>query len=157
IRREKAANGKGETYFSSNVTLIRALDTALEMIMEQGLDQHFAEINHRAEFTRKQGLALGFELYSKAPSPSLTALKVPAGIDSQKLRGHIEEKYKITLMGGQDQAKGKIIRVGHMGYITPAQQSELMLCLYDALKELNPSGALPDKSVFFEGIRKDLA
>lgn len=156
IRREKAANEKGETYFSSNVTLIRALDTALDLILRPDMKDHFREIRARAEFTRKHAVALGFTLYSKSPSDSLTALAVPSGVDGQKLRAHLEEKYKITLMGGQDQAKGKIIRIGHMGYIQPSQTLELMLALYDSLKELNPAGRLPDKGEYFVTLQKDL-
>lgn len=156
IRREKAANEKGETYFSSNVTLIRALDTALDLILRPDMAEHFREIRRRAEFTRRHAPALGFTLYSRSPADSLTALAVPAGVDGQKLRTHLEEKYRITLMGGQDQAKGKIIRIGHMGHILPSQMLELMLALYDSLKELHPAGRLPDKGEFFVALQKDL-
>lgn len=134
IRRERAANEKGETFFSSNVTLMRALDVVLAKIAAQGLPALFAEIRRRAEFTRRFAPRLGFALYAPgAPSDSVTALTVPAGIDSQKLRAWLEETHRITIMGGQDQAKGKIIRIGHMGYIRDAQMVELMLRLAEGL------------------------
>jgi aspartate aminotransferase-like enzyme len=144
IRREKTANAKGETFFSSSVTLIRALDVVLEMILNKGLAAHFAEIAERARFVREFAPRLGFGFYSKSPSESLTALTVPAGMDSQKLRTRLEEKHHITVMGGQDQAKGKILRIGHMGYIQPAQMVDLMLKLADVLREENPAHPLPD-------------
>lgn len=134
IRRERAANQKGETFFSSNVTLMRALDVVLQKIQTQGLDQLFAEIRRRAGFTRKFAPRLGFTLYAKSPSDSVTALRVPEGIDSQKLRAWLEETHRITIMGGQDQAKGKIIRIGHMGYIRDEQMVELMLRLAEGLR-----------------------
>jgi aspartate aminotransferase-like enzyme len=133
VRREKKANEKGETFFSSNVTLIRALDVVLELIEEKGFDQLFAEIEKRAKFTREFGQKMGMKLFAEAPSNSLTALSVPAGIDSQKIRQKLEEKNHITIMGGQDQAKGKIIRIGHMGYIRPEQMIELMMKLGETL------------------------
>lgn len=139
LRREKAANAKGETFFSSNVTLIRALDVVLNLIDQQGLQGLFAEIEGRAQFTRQFALDFGFHPYSAAPSNSLTALTVPVGIDSQKLRSQLEEKHRITIMGGQDQAKGKIIRIGHMGMITSDQMVDLFLKLYQTLKEMNPT------------------
>lgn len=139
IRREKAANEKGETFFSSNVTLLRALDVVLGMIEKQGLPELFRTIHQRAEFVRTFAPALGFSLYAKSPSDSVTALKVPDGIDSQKLRQRLEEKFKTTIMGGQDQAKGKIIRIGHMGYIHPQQMVQLMLDLNECLGELSPA------------------
>ena len=135
LRRERAANQKGETFFSSNVTLIRALDVVLDKITAQGLPALFQEIRQRADFTRTFAPRLGLTLYAPtAPSDSVTALKVPAGVDSQKLRGWLEETYKTTIMGGQDQAKGKIIRIGHMGYIRPEQMITLMLNLAEGLK-----------------------
>lgn len=138
IRREREANRKGETFFSSNVTLIRALDVVLELILKQGLTQLFREIQMRAEFTRRFGEALGFKIFPQRPSVSLTALAVPEGIDSQKLRLLLEQKHHITVMGGQDQAKGKIIRIGHMGRISEEQMTELMLKLASLLVELKP-------------------
>jgi len=121
IRREKKSNANGETFFSSNVPLIRALDFVLDLILKQGLDKHFHTIHRRAEFTRHFAGRLGFGLYSSSPSDSLTAITVPANIDGQKLRLNLEKNYNITVMGGQDQAKGKILRLGHMGYISDSE------------------------------------
>ncbi|PWU18575.1 MAG: alanine--glyoxylate aminotransferase family protein [Bdellovibrio sp.] len=138
IRLEHQANQKGETFFSSNVTLIRALDCVLRMFEDTGLEQLYQEIARRARFTREFTLQMGFSLYAQPPANSLTALRVPAGIDSQKFRLRLEEKHHITVMGGQDQAKGKIIRIGHMGHITTEQMEVLMLKMIDVLKEFNP-------------------
>ncbi len=139
VRREKKANEKGETFFSSNVTFIRALDVVLDLIEEKGLPALFAEIEKRAEFTRHFGQKMGMKLFAKSPSNSLTALSVPEGIDSQKIRQILEEKHHITIMGGQDQAKGKILRIGHMGYIQPQQMIDLMMKLGEVLHAENPS------------------
>ena len=129
LRKEKKANGSGETFYSSNVALIRALDVVLDMVNKQGLEVLFHAIHRRAEFTRIFAQKLGFTLYAKSPSDSVTALQVPPPMDGQKIRAHLEEKFSITIMGGQDQAKGKIIRVGHMGYI----QDRELLRLIDSL------------------------
>jgi len=129
IRREKKANASGETFFSSSVSLVRALDVVLQLIQKQGLEKLFAANHRRAEATRIFSQKLGFALYAKSPSDSVTALMVPAGIDGQKIRAYLEEKFNITIMGGQDQAKGKIIRIGHMGYI----QDHEMVRLIEAL------------------------
>lgn len=129
IRKEAKANATGETFYSSNVSLIKALDVVLKLISEKGFSQHLLEIKNRAEFIRTYTVKLGFHLYAAAPSDSVTALLVPNGIDGQKLRSHLESKYNITIMGGQDQAKGKIIRIGHMGYIQKHEMLRLLECL----------------------------
>lgn len=136
IRREHAANKKGETFFSSNVTLIRALDFVLKLIAKEGLDAHFARIQRRSDFTLQFGARLGLTSFSSSPSPSLTALRVPAEIDSQELRLKLEKDHSITLMGGQDQAKGKIIRIGHMGQITTLDMVEVFLKLHETLEKM---------------------
>jgi aspartate aminotransferase-like enzyme len=136
IRREKKANAAGETFFSSSVTLVRALDVVLSLIEAQGLDQLFHTIHRRAEVTRLFAPKLGFKLYAQAPSDSVTALTVPGHLDGQKIRLHLEEKYNITIMGGQDQAKGKIIRIGHMGYIQDPEMLRLMEALGRTLRDL---------------------
>lgn len=136
VRKEKKANASGETFFSSNVTLIRALDVVLELIEQTGLEGLFAEIAERARWTREMGKDLGFAVYAEAPAESVTALQVPAGIDGQKIRALLESKFNITIMGGQDQAKGKIIRIGHMGYIQKKDLEDLKSGLSQVLKEL---------------------
>lgn len=118
VRRELAANDKGETFFSSNVTLIRALAFVLKDIKTQGLESLYKTIKRRADYTRTMAKTLNLEVYSKAPSDSVTALALPANFDGAKFREHLEKSYNVTVMGGQDQLKGKIIRLGHMGYIT---------------------------------------
>ena len=148
VRKESNANQKGETFFSSNVTLTRALDVVLTLIFSKGLPAHFAEIAKRARFVREFAPLVGLQLYSRAPSESLTALLVPPGLDSQKIRTRLEEKHHITIMGGQDQLKGKILRIGHMGYITDDQMIDLMLKLADVLHELAPQHPLPDLKDF---------
>lgn len=138
IRKEKKANSNGETFYSSNVALIRALDVVLSLISQNGLEKLFHENHRRAEFTRNFALKLGFTLYAQSPSDSVTALTVPPQMDGQKIRLHLEEIHNITIMGGQDQAKGKIIRVGHMGYIQDHELIRLIECLGLTLRHFDP-------------------
>ena len=117
LRRELKANQNGETLFSTSVPLVKALEFILSEIQKMGLTQHFKEIRRRADFTRYMTKVLGLSLFSKSPSDSVTAILLPKDFKGAELRAHVEKKYAVTVMGGQDQAKGKIIRIGHMGYI----------------------------------------
>ncbi len=138
VRLEKKSNSSGETFFSSSVILIKALDYVLKLILDQGLENHFAEIHRRALMTRKFAELSGLGQYSKSPSDSLTALTMPAGIDGQKVRADLEKKHNITVMGGQDQAKGKILRIGHMGYIQDDEMLRLFSGIMMVLNEHSP-------------------
>ncbi len=134
LRLEQKANAKGETFFSSNVNLIRALEFVLTNIESTGGYNHlFKTIQRRMQYTHAMVKELGLELYSKNPSPTVTAILLPESIDSTKFREQFEKKYAVTVMGGQDQLKGKIIRIGHMGYITDSDLHETTLRLAQCL------------------------
>ncbi|MEQ1723338.1 MAG: alanine--glyoxylate aminotransferase family protein [Pseudobdellovibrio sp.] len=136
LRKERKSNNSGETFYSSNVSLTKALDFVLNRIIELGYDKHFAQLRRRADFTRSIAQKMQLSLFSKSPSDSVTALKLPDQLDGVKLREHLEKKYAVTVMGGQDQAKGKIIRIGHMGYILDEHLIDTMYRLALALKDL---------------------
>lgn len=135
IRKEKKANENGETFFSSNVSLIKALDFVLTEIEKKGLITQFNENKRRSEFTLYMIQLLGLKSYAQTPSPSLTAMCLPPGIDGQQIRAELEKDFQITVMGGQDQAKGKILRIGHMGYIQDHELLNLSEALYEVLSK----------------------
>lgn len=149
LRLEVQANKKGETYFSSSVALIKALDKSLEVMLNMGLPKWYSEIAKRSQFTHFVFQNLNLKLYSDNPSPSLTAALVPDGVDGQKLREHLESKYNLTVMGGQDQLKGKILRVGHMGYILDADLMALAGALFLSLKDFGVPN-LPQEEIFYQ-------
>lgn len=134
IRKEQKANAAGETYFSSNVALIKALNFVLSEMATKGIEVLFNENQRRADFTSELMSLLGLKSFAKIKSPSLTAIQMPEGIDGQKVRADLEKKFNITVMGGQDQAKGKIIRVGHMGYIQDHELLHFSEALYEVLQ-----------------------
>ena len=135
LRNVLKANTNGETLFSANVPLVKALDFVLLRLEQIGFTTFLQQIKRRADFTREIAKKMQLSLYSSAPSDSVTALNLPQNIDGVKLRENLEKKYLVTLMGGQDQAKGKIIRIGHMGYILDEQLVETMYRLALVLQE----------------------
>ena len=137
LRKELKANQNGETLFSSPVPLVKSLEFVLTMIKNTGFELHFKEIKRRADFTRAIGQKMGLTLYSKSPSDSVTAFNLPADMKGVELRTHLEKKYFVTVMGGQDQAKGKILRLGHMGYILDSHMIDTMERLAQALADFN--------------------
>lgn len=127
ILREKKANDKGETFFSSSVSLIKALRWVLTDIENKSFEKHLKIIASRAQATRDFYQQMGLKLFSNAPSTSLTAILTPDGVDSQSIRAQLESEFQITIMGGQDQLKGKILRIGHMGYIQATEMQKLFV------------------------------
>ena len=85
---------------------------------EEGLTQIFARHELLARATRAAVQALGLELFAKqAPSPSVTAVRVPSTIrDGKQIPKLMRDKYGVTITGGQDNLEGKIFRLSHFGY-----------------------------------------
>ena len=105
------------TLFTPAVTLVIGLQESLRMMKEDGLENIFARHEKLARATRAAVLAIGMKLYAAdSPSPSLTAA-LSAPLDGQKVMKILRDSYGVTIAGGQDQAKGKIFRVSHMGYV----------------------------------------
>jgi len=137
LRQELKANKNGETLFSSSVPLVKALDYILGRLQQIGLPKHFRQLRRRADFTRALIKQMGLQLFSSSPSDSVTAVIVPSAVNGAQLREHLEKKYQVTLMGGQDHLKGRIIRIGHMGYIQDQDLLETIVRLAQALQDLN--------------------
>jgi aspartate aminotransferase-like enzyme len=108
---------KNQTAYTSAVTLTMGLQQVLTWIREEGLEKIFARNRKLSLATKAAVQAMGLELYSKDnPSDVLTAVEAPAGVDGQKVVAKLRER-GIWIAGGQAQAKGKIFRIAHMGYI----------------------------------------
>jgi aspartate aminotransferase-like enzyme len=147
IRKEKAANDNGESYFSSAVTHVRALDLVLSIFLSQGLERVYARIQTLSKATLLAAAEMGIGVFPEAPSPSLSALMIPEGVDGQKVRAEMEKNEAVIVMGGQDQLKGKIIRIGHMGAIRDEDLILTLRSFASALNRLKP-GTVPEERIF---------
>jgi len=118
LRSAKKALDKTDTPFTPAITLIIALNETLKMIKQEGLENIFARHRKMAEATRRAAEALGLGLFApSASSDVVTAVKVPQGIDGEKLVKTMRDTYGVTIAGGQAELKGKVFRVAHMGFI----------------------------------------
>jgi len=90
---------------------------ALHRIKEEGLESLWKRIATIARATREGGAAIGMATFAADPVDSVTALCVPDGIDEPALRKTMRQQHGMQIAGGQDHLKGKIIRIGHMGYL----------------------------------------
>ncbi len=123
----------GQTPFTPPVSLLRATNESLKMIRKKTLKNVWQETKELAQFTREVGSSLGLKVFPKDPCEILTSFKVPEGLDGQKIVKQIVEKYNISLAGGQDKLKGKVVRIAHMGYIQKADIQKGMKALAETL------------------------
>ncbi|HEU5311697.1 MAG TPA: alanine--glyoxylate aminotransferase family protein, partial [Candidatus Eisenbacteria bacterium] len=89
---------------------------AATLMAREGREAIFARHQRNADATRHAVQALGFKLFAEVPTNTLTAVTVPAGVDGGKVVKTMENVYGVKIAGGQDQLKGKIFRLGHIGF-----------------------------------------
>jgi aspartate aminotransferase-like enzyme len=104
--------------FTPPITLLAALDVALGMIEDEGIENVWERHALLARATRAGVAALGLELYGDPDERSnvVTAIALPETIDGGKVPKLLRERYGITANGGQSQLSGKILRIAHCGY-----------------------------------------
>ncbi|HXR36178.1 MAG TPA: alanine--glyoxylate aminotransferase family protein [Candidatus Binataceae bacterium] len=119
-RELKAQRDDHTTAYTPAISLVFGLNKSLEMIHAETLPAVFARHRLMARATRAAAAALGLTLLApEIPAPGVTGIMVPDRIDGSKLVRYMRDVLGVTVQGGQDQMKGKLIRVGHMGYVAP--------------------------------------
>src|SRR3954447_9687307 len=105
-----------DTPYTPAHTLILGLRQALKRITTEGIENVWSRHRRMSEACQAGVQALGLELFSSRPAEGLTAFRVPEGLKDSQIRNPLYERFGITTVGGQDKLKGKIVRIGHMGY-----------------------------------------
>ncbi len=105
-----------DTPYTPAHTLLMGLRVALRRIQDEGIEQVWDRHRRMSEACQAGIQALGLELFSARPAEGLTAFRVPEGFKEGDIRGKLSDRFGITTVGGQDKLKGKIVRIGHMGY-----------------------------------------
>jgi aspartate aminotransferase-like enzyme len=144
FRRARASLDKDGTPFTPPVTLVYGLLTALRMIDEEGLANVLARHARIASALRAGVQALGLELYNQpnTSSATVTAMKVPAGLDGGAIVRHMRERYRTVIAGARHPSQtGKVIRIGTMGMIGEADIITDLRLLEATLNDLGKPAA----------------
>jgi len=116
--RVRKAQERFDAAFTPAVSLVVGLNVALGLILEEGLDAAFDRHVRLGRACREGIKAMGLELFSPDEDRSaiVTAVNAPDGVDSDELVASIRDRFGITLAPGQGPLKGRIFRIGHIGY-----------------------------------------
>jgi aspartate aminotransferase-like enzyme len=116
--RTQKAQQKLDAPFTPPVSLVAGLDVALELLLAEGLEASFERHVRLGRAARAGVKALGLELFSPDEDRSavVTAVRAPSGIDSSDVVRDLRDRFGITIANGQGELKGKIFRLGHIGW-----------------------------------------
>jgi aspartate aminotransferase-like enzyme len=129
---------KNSTPFTPPVNMFFALQVALKMMRAEGLETIFARHLRQMNATRAAMKAVGLPLLAADGfgSPAITAV-APVTVDAEQIRSIARKRFDIAMAGGQDHLKGKIFRVGHLGFVSDRDILTAVSALEAVLVELN--------------------
>lgn len=116
LRKALKAHEKDDTPWTPAITLILGVDSALQMIRAEGIENIWKRHERLATGLREGIRGMGLQLFSESPSYAVTPVWLPPNIEWKVFNKTLKEKYGITIAGGQDDYAGKIFRVSHLGY-----------------------------------------
>jgi aspartate aminotransferase-like enzyme len=144
--RTRAAQERGENPFSPAISLYVGLDVALARIIGEGLEAAYERHLRLGRACRAGVKAMGLELFSPDEDRAavVTAIRMPADVDGQAVVLSMRERSGVTIIGGQGELRGKIVRIGHIGYVDVFDVTTALAALELAMVE---AGADLERSV----------
>ncbi len=138
-----------ETPYTPSIPLYYALDEALKFLMEEGLSRRIERHYKHAQqfYDGLEGMGLQIFPEAKLRSKTVIAVKTPPGIEDEKIRETLSQKYGIIIAGGMGSNRGKIFRIGSMGIISDREVITTLRALELTLKELGLRPAESAKTV----------
>ena len=122
--------GKERTYHhTAPISMNYALHEALRLVQEEGLEARFARhrLNQRALVAGLEAMGLQLLVADQYRLPSLTTVRIPAGVEGARVRSRLLEEFNIEIAGGLGDLKGQIWRIGLMGYSSRRENVCLLL------------------------------
>jgi len=117
LNKAKQAFVKRQTPFTPSVSLICALDSSLELIKKEGLENVIKRHRLFAEAVRRAVSKMRLKVFGDPSSNAVTAILVPEGINERTLRKKMQDEFGVIIAGGQGRLSGKIVRIAHLGWM----------------------------------------
>lgn len=126
---------RGQTPWTPAVSVVLAMDVALDMMLEEGLANIFARHARISKAARAGIKSLGLSVFAdeRYASDTVTAVTAAEGLDVRKLRRILREEYQVVLAGGQGKLEEKIFRIGHLGWVNEEDIKTVITALKTAL------------------------
>lgn len=131
-----------QTPYTPALPLFFALEEALRMIEEEGLENRIRRHRLLSKAVREWAIEAGLQLFPQPDelsnySNTVTAIRMPDGITDKELRGTLQREYGIAISGGQEHLKGKIFRIGNMGNVSKRHVIATLAAVQDVLMRYN--------------------
>ena len=128
----------GQTPWTPAVSVLYGLELALDKMLSQGMPSIFEHHQRLGQITREGVKSLGLALFAdeSVASNTVTAVRVPPGVDGKRLVEALREDHDVVIAGGQQELSGKIFRIGHLGYCTEEDVRDALKALEKTLPKV---------------------
>lgn len=137
LKRAQRYLERGQTPWTPNLSVMYGLSMALDKLLAEGLENVFERHARIGRYTRDGVKDLGLDLLAQDEayaSNTVTAVKIPEGVDAARFMSLMRTEENVVLAGGQGKLSGKIFRIGHLGHVSQGDIAEVL----DALKKVLP-------------------
>ncbi len=133
--RERTGQKDGQAAYTPSISVVQALRSALAFILQDGIDNLISNASLLAGATRAAVNQWGMKVFPEHPGDAITCFVPPAGVDPARVIANLRDRFGVLISGGQGSLKGKILRVGHLGYFDFLETLGMIGCLEIALIE----------------------
>jgi len=135
LLRERKAQAQGQSAYTPAISVIQGLKAALDLILKMGVDNLVANATLQAGAARAAIKCWGMQIFPRVSGNAVTAFVPPTGVDPSKVMKMMRDRFGVLISGGQGSMKGKILRIGHLGYFDFLETLGMIGCLEIALTE----------------------
>lgn len=141
LKMAKESGDKGETPWTPAISIFYGLKTGLDLLFKEGMGSVYERHASIGAHTRQAVKAMGLQLFAdeRYASNTVTAIKIPEGVDWKTFNTTTRKEHGVVLGGGQGAIAGKIFRIGHLGFFT---QKEIDDCLAAVKTVMGTMGGL---------------
>lgn len=140
FRMTKNSLDRGQTPFTPVVSVFYALEVALGLMEDEGMSRIWARHQRVAEYTRAAVKSIGLQLFAdeRYASNVVTSVRVPNGVDAQAVRNRLRAEHDVVIGGGQAEMAGRVLRIGHLGYVSEDDIENTVAALKVAIEAETP-------------------
>jgi aspartate aminotransferase-like enzyme len=149
LKLAKASAEKGETPWTPAISIYYGLAAGLDILLKEGMgsvyERHASIGAHTRQAIKKMGLEL-FVANERYASNTVTAIKIPEGVDWKAFNTAMRKEHGVVLGGGQGAIAGKIFRIGHLGYFTQKEIDDCLKSVQTVMTQMGGFKAAPTRS-----------
>lgn len=117
LRKYRTSLERRQTPYTPAIPVLYALRATLRRLEREGVEGAWARHHQAAQFFRERVARLGLGLLPESPSNALTVVRMPQGVDGREVVEFAKRRHRILFANGQGELSGRVVRIGHMGWI----------------------------------------